>query len=331
MAGTWRWRSRAIGGIKVMRAFAAFLTAIMSPISAAQTAVPAMTEQAEQADRGKFITLDPIATALIAPPRVMVWLPPRYDAEKRRYGVVYMHDGQRLFDPERNKPKQTWEVDEAALRVIAAKQTAPFIIVAIDNPGKDRQRQFMPQTIYNEVSPAVKTKLDSFMGGSVTSDQYLKFLVTELKPIIDSKFRTKKDANHTAIMGSSMGGLISFYAIASYPKVFGVAGVVSPHYPLGDPFWNDSDRKDIFAAWGRFVSQSLGKPKKRRIWFDHGDITLDYFYGPYQQSLNGHLVTAGWKPDVDFSSKLFKKTKHTYADWAARLDETYRWMLKDWQ
>jgi predicted alpha/beta superfamily hydrolase len=298
----------------------AWLTAISS-IASAQSA----------ADAGRFVTFEKVETNLIAPPKIVVWLPPGYDNSKRRYGVVYMQDGQNLFDPARSNFNKIWAADRSALRLIAAKKTAPFIIVGIDHPGKDRQRQYMPQSLYTGMSAPIRTKLDGFMTGPVTSDAYLKFLVTELKPKIDATFRTRRDPRHTAIMGSSMGGLISLYAVTAYPKVFGIAGAVSTHLPLGNPLWSDTERAEIFTAWSNYVKNTLGRPKGRRVWFDHGDATLDYFYGPYQEVVDAALLETGWRKDQDFSSRLYKKAGHEENAWAARLDDIFSWMLKNWE
>ena len=282
-------------------------------------------------DRGRFVDLGALESKHIAPTKVTVWLPPGYDGSKQRYGVVYMHDGQNLFDPKRSNFNKVWAADKSARRLIAAGKTKPFIIVGIDHPGEDRGRQYFPGVMANRVSPAVRKKLEVQGGGKpVISDDYLKFLVTELKPQIDRQYRTKADRKHTAIAGSSMGGLISLYAITKYPKVFGTTGAVSTHLPLGDPNWSAEERADIFAAWQTYVRQELGKPQGRRIWFDHGTATLDSFYQPYQENLDAALVANGWKRGRDFSSKAYAGAPHEENAWAARLDDIFGWMLQGW-
>src|SRR5882724_875274 len=122
---------------------------------------------------------------------VIVYLPPGYDASKRkRYSVFYMHDGQNLFDGATSFiPGQEWRVDETAERLIAAGKIEPLIIVAVNNAGKDR---------INEYTPAEDAKYK--MGGK--ADLYGRMLVEELKPFIDSHYRTKRDAEHTGLGGS---------------------------------------------------------------------------------------------------------------------------------
>jgi enterochelin esterase-like enzyme len=280
-------------------------------------------------DQGRFVDLGKIESQFIAPTKVVVWLPPGYDASKRRYGVVYMHDGQNLFDPKRSNFNKVWAADKSALRLIAAGKVKPFIIVGIDQPGEDRGRQYFPRVMADLVSPAIQAKLNLQGNGKpIISDEYLKLIVIELKPRIDREYRTKADRKHTAIAGSSMGGLISLYAITRYPKVFGTAGAVSTHLPLADPNWSEAERSDIFAAWRAYVAKELGKPAGRRIWFDHGTATLDAFYRPYQQNLDAALVANGWKKDRDFSSRVYEGAPHEENAWAARMDDIFGWMLQ---
>jgi enterochelin esterase-like enzyme len=279
-------------------------------------------------DQGRFVDLGALPSKYIAPTKITVWLPPGYDSRSERYGVVYMHDGQNLFDPTRSNFNKVWAADKSALRLIAAGKIKPFIIVGIDQPGEDRGRQYFPRVMADLLSPPVRKKLEAQGNGKpIISDEYLKFIVTELKPKIDRQFRTKTTRKYTAIAGSSMGGLISLYAITKYPKVFGVAGAVSTHLPLGDPNWTLQERNEIFAAWRTYVESELGQPAGRRIWFDHGTETLDAFYRPYQENLDAALVANGWRYGRDFSSRVYEGTPHEENAWAARMDDIFGWML----
>lgn len=281
-------------------------------------------------DKGRFVDLGPVATTYIKPPKVVVWLPPGYDTTKQRYGVVYMHDGQNLFDPKRSNFNKVWAADQSALRLLAAQKVAPFIIVGIDQPGEDRWRQYFPRPMLDYVSAATRAKLETQGNGKpITADAYLRFIVEELKPSIDRMYRTKKDRAHTGIVGSSMGGLISMYAVTKYPHIFGAAGAVSTHLPLGDPNWTEAERQDILAAWRQYVRQALGTPQGRRIWFDHGTKTLDAYYQPYQDNLDAALIANKWKKGRDFESKVYPGAEHEENAWAARLDDIFSWILRD--
>ena len=295
---------------------AAALLALMPTAAAAQ-------------EHGRFVDLGAMQSKHIAPTKVVIWLPPGYGASKQRYSVVYMHDGQNLFDPKRSNFNKVWAANKSALRLIAAGKVQPFIIVGIDHPGDDRGRQYFPRVMADLLSPAVRNKLASQGNGKpITSDEYLKFIVDELKPKIDREYRTKAGRKHTAIAGSSMGGLISLYAVTKYPRVFGIAGAVSTHLPLGNPSWTQEERADIFSAWRAYVERELGKPSGRRIWFDHGTETLDAFYRPYQENLDAALLANGWRKGRDFSSTVYEGTPHEENAWAARMDDIFEWMLQ---
>ena len=175
---------------------------------------------------------------------VLVYLPPGYDATKsRRYSVLYLHDGQNLFDGATSFiAGQEWRVDETAQTLIATGKIEPLIIVGINNAGKDR---------INEYTPAEDAKYK--LGGK--ADLYGRMLVEELKPFIDTHYRTKRDAKHTGLGGSSLGGLASIYLALKYSSVFGRAAVVSPSVWFAN--------KQIVHSL-----EALRKKPKVRIWMD---------------------------------------------------------------
>ncbi len=177
---------------------------------------------------------------------VVVYLPPGYESHKdKRYSVFYLHDGQNLFDGATSFiPGQEWRADETAQSLIAAGKVEPLIIVGIYNTGKDR---------IEEYTPAADTKYK--IGGK--ADLYGRLLVEELKPFIDTNYRTLKDARHTGLGGSSLGGLVSLYVGLKYPEVFGRLAVVSPSV-----WWANN-----------YIIKYVEAEKKRppiRIWLDIG-------------------------------------------------------------
>lgn len=145
---------------------------------------------------------------------IRLYLPPSYQHGDKRYPVLYMHDGQNLFDAATGYAGE-WQVDET-LDKLAAAGTLELIVVGIDNGGEFRNQ---------ELSPFAHSDIPTSEG-----DAYLKFIVDELKPFIDSHYRTLPDREHTGLMGSSLGGLITHYAGQHYPQVFGRLGVLSPSY-----------------------------------------------------------------------------------------------------
>ena len=142
---------------------------------------------------------------------VLVYLPPSYPVSGRHYPTIYMHDGQNLFDAATSYAGE-WQVDETMERI--APEGIEAIVIAVPNMGAERIAEYAPFR-------------DERVGGG-RGDAYLAFLVDTLKPDVDRNFRTRRDAEHTGIIGSSMGGLISLYAFLTRPDVFGFAGVMSP-------------------------------------------------------------------------------------------------------
>ena len=158
--------------------------------------------------------------------RIWIYLPPDYSASNSRYAVMYMHDGQNVFDDSTSFAGE-WGVDELMDSIGAKKKE--MIVVGIDNGGAKRINEYCPY--------------DMERFGKGEGDQYLEFLVKTLKPYIDKNYRTKKDKQDTYIAGSSMGGLISMYAVLKYPKVFGGAGVFSPAFWVGPKILDDIEKK----------------------------------------------------------------------------------------
>ena len=191
-----------------------------------------------QVTSGKVQRFENFKSKLIDARNIDVWLPDGY-SEKEKYAVLYMHDGQALYDTQSTWNKQAWEIDEVAGKLIAEGKAQKFIVVGICNNGAKRHPEYFPQkpfenltqiqrdTVTAQLQKAGRTK-DIF---KPYSDLYLQFLVTEVKPFIDKTFSTKKDQKNTFVAGSSMGGLISMYAICEYPKVFGGAACLSTHWP----------------------------------------------------------------------------------------------------
>ena len=249
---------------------------------------------------------------------VDIWLPPGYGEDPdARYPVLYMHDGQNLFDPSLSYTGIDWGVDEAMTRLIEAGRIPPAIVVGIWNTPA-RFPEYMPR------KPVPPQGLDFGPGNGpplpverIASDAYLRFIVGELKPRIDATFRTKPGRDDTAIAGSSMGGLISIYAAAEYPQVFGRVGAVSTHWPAGD---------------GRVVdwlADRLPDPATHRLWFDHGTATLDARYAPYQQRMDALLREAGYVEGDSWVTRVYEGAEHNEAAWRARIDEVLVFLLGD--
>jgi predicted alpha/beta superfamily hydrolase len=297
------------------------LTRLLLAILALLVALPAAAQ-----DGGRFVEIAAVPSANIAAPHVVVWLPPGYDASKRRYPVAYMHDGQNLFFPARSNFNKVWAADKSALRLTAGKRVPPFIIVGIDQPGGARFRQYFPQALAERASPALRAILARDAKGPFTGDAYLRFLTAELKPMIDRQYRTLPNPRHTAIIGSSMGGLISCYAFVRAPQVFGRAGCVSTHWPLADPDATAPYKAEIVRLWSDAFARGLGPRGTRRLWMDHGDQTLDAYYPAYQAEITKAVAAAGWREGRDFVARAYPGAPHEENAWAARMDDIFAFL-----
>ena len=150
--------------------------------------------------------------------KIRIYLPLDYSTSNKSYPVMYMHDGQNLFDDKTSYAGE-WEVDETLNKLYKEKGFG-LIVIGIDNGGEKRMDEYSPW------------KIDKYGGGE--GDAYVDFIIKTLKPYVDDKYRTKSDSNNTTIMGSSMGGLISYYAGLKHPEIFGKIGVFSPSFWLSD-------------------------------------------------------------------------------------------------
>jgi enterochelin esterase-like enzyme len=252
---------------------------------------------------------------------VDVWLPDEFEKVKssgQRFNVLYMHDGQMLFDAKTTWNKQAWNADQTVSRLMKADQLAPTIIVGVWNNGPFRHSEYFPEKFLPHM-PEEPRKLfiQKALRDKPQSDAYLRFLVEELKPFIDAKYPTHKGPAQTAIMGSSMGGLISIYALNEYPEVFGGAAGLSTHW-IGIHQPNSHIPLSAYI----YLRDKLASPQSHKIYQDHGTIELDALYAPYQNFINQIIrdkgyVESGAKPN--FLTRVFDGTGHNEKAWTERL------------
>ncbi|MDN3676802.1 alpha/beta hydrolase-fold protein [Flavobacterium paronense] len=259
-----------------------------------------------------------------------VWLPEGY-SDKKKYPVLYMHDGQMLFDAETTWNKQAWELDEVAGKLIAENKIRKFIIVGISNNGLKRHLEYFPQKAFEKLSSEqkdfvsnellLKKKIDQKF--IPISDNYLKFIVTELKPFIDKTFSTKKDVSNTFIAGSSMGGLISMYAICEYPKVFGGAACLSTH--LSGIY--QIDNNPVPQVLYDYLKSNLPNPKNHKIYFDYGNQTLDALYPTLQKQVDIIMREKGFTVK-NWVTKFFPGKDHSENAWHERFHFPLEFLMK---
>ena len=232
---------------------------------------------------------------------VTVYLPAGYDdREDRRYPVLYMQDGQNLFEPQRAFiPGQHWRLAEAADEAIGSRTASPMIIVGIDNAGPSRIDEYAPTH-------------DPKKNGGGRADDYARFMLEELKPVIDARYRTLGDGQNTAVGGSSLGGLLAMHIAAKYPHAFSRVAVMSPSV-----WWND---RVIL----REVDEFAG-PNRPRVWLDIGGREGGEAVSG-AQALRDRLRAKGWN-DESLLYHEDRRADHSERAWAARVRKVLEFLF----
>ena len=310
------WRSVAQMGV------CAALLAGCSAESLPQSRFPAVEVQVGvEGISGHVEIVRDFASDYVTPRDLHIWLPPDYSSSSARYPVIYVHDGQNLFNPALSKYSQIdWGFDEAMSALLAEGKVPPAIIVGIASLEEERFENYMPQ---KAMTPEVREHIRSDFAmkgwdmGEVNSDDYLRFVVEELKPAIDAHYRTQPERESTSMVGASMGGLITTYALIEYPEVFGQGAGVSTHFPIGDGAVID------------YIAANLPDPARTRVYYDYGTETLDADYGPYHARVDALMLDAGFEAGDNYVSEEYDGHSHTESDWRKRVGEPLKFLLKD--
>ena len=244
---------------------------------------------------------------------IEVWLPSNYE-EASSLPVLYMFDGQNIFHGKKgwinDQYSHGWQVDETLDSLINIGIIPPMMVVGVFNIGEKRFSEYMPAKPKKEIEKRIpnqeKWVQDGYRENGISSDQFLKFLVKELKPYIDKHYKTKKGRSHTYLAGASMGGLISAYAICEYPNVFGNAACISSHWPALD------------GVFIEYLKNNLPSPKTHKIYFDFGTIGLDSLYEPFQVRVDSLLMRRGYTKGENWLTKKFEGEDHNEYFWRKR-------------
>jgi predicted alpha/beta superfamily hydrolase len=246
--------------------------------------------------------LPAFASRFLDRPRdVLVYLPPGYEQERdRRYPVLYMHDGQNLFDPDTAYVRgQHWRLGEMADMLSSEGRIQPLIIVGVNHTGIGRVQEYTP------------TKMPKLGGG--LGKAYGRLLTEELKPIIDARYRTLPGRTHTGLGGSSLGGLSTMYLGLRHAGVFGRLAVMSPSV-----WWG---RRAIL----RYVAKARPRPSTR-VWLDIGTAEGKMAVADTRR-LRDALLDAGWRPDVDLEYVEAPGGTHSEGAWAARVGDVLAFLF----
>lgn len=273
----------------------------------------------------KFIPSFP--SQLIDPRPIAIWKSPNFEDNKEHI-TLYLHDGQMLFDGNITWNHQEWNVDEHLAQLSEENPSLSFLVVGIYNNGSKRHAEYFPQKPFEELSRPFQDSLYShtqrqpqqaLFSAKIYSDRYLTFITQELKPYVEENYGASSLMN-TWIGGASMGGLISWYALHEYPNEFGAALCFSTHWPGVWP--KDDPSQKVFH---QFISYQWKHPfsPSQKCYFDHGDLTLDQYYAPYQAKMNAALT----QQKVHYQSLIFPGTDHSEKSWSSHFLGAVRWLL----
>lgn len=274
---------------------------------------------------GRIETLTKFSETNDVVPRVRVFLPPSYDTTEKLYQTLYMLDGQYAFVGDSDGI--SFEADRRVTQLMGTGTIQPTIIVAIDNLGNDRFLQYMPQSIYERASPEVRAtverEIERVGATSLSSRAFIEFIQEQLKPYIDTNYRTSPNRLDTAIFGASMAGVMSGAIFVEAQEVFGLGASMSPNWAIYDERF--IDHPTLPSLWRDYFS-SLGVPEGRRFWLDHGTQMMDAGMVPHQLAIAEGMTNLGWQRGCNLQTRVYD-AGHAFAQTASQMDEVLAWLL----
>lgn len=272
-----------------------------------------LIEPAARTDR--FLRYDIVDSEFVESRRVDVWLPPGYDEGTDSYRVIYAQDGQNLFDATTAFVGVDWRLHDAVARLSTEETCQPAIVVGIWNTA-DRIAEYMPQKpLQGDRCERIRTRFAKRYGSEPMSDNYLRFMVTELKPLIDKSFRTRTSPGDTILLGSSMGALVSLYGFCEYPDVFANAVCMSTSWTIGG--------KSVIT----YLREAVPPADTRKIYFDYGSEAQIGAYEKHQHEVDRIFHRKKYVRDVNFMVQRFPGDPHSEDAWRDRVDVPLRFVL----
>ena len=256
-----------------------------------------------------------VGSSYLGEKTIRVYLPPSYSKNNdNQYPVLYMMDGQNLFFDSLAYFGHSWRISDISDQLVKGKYVKEFIIVGIDHAGINRFAEYMPEKPLKSFSNNINNQLKYQTKPNIYSDTFLMFFVNELIPFIQNKYRTLFGPNNTFVGGSSMGALISMYALCEYPEVFGGAICMSTHWPVSLDNTTIEVSDELLAYFSKHI------PSGKLWYFDHGTLGLDKDYEPYQLKADEILNTNGYTRGKNWITRKFKDHDHNEEAWSSRLE-----------
>ena len=252
---------------------------------------------------------------------VDVWIPETFQAGTE-YSVIYMHDGQMLFDKNSTWNSQEWRVDETLTRLMEGGEIPPTIVVGIWNAGDQRTAEYFPQDALSYIEEEIIGDIRSNVPDDFHANRYVDFIAKTVIPFVEKSYPVTRDRAGRFIAGSSYGGLISIYSLTKYPELFSGVAALSTHWP-----GTHESNNEIPDGIREYLRQNMPDPGSHRIYFDHGTETLDSLYAPYQQKVDAMMEELSFRQDQDFKSEVFEGTNHSEKAWADRFEIPVKFLL----
>lgn len=279
--------------------------------------------------KGSINYLKFTSSKYISPREIVIWLPENYDASNK-YKVIYMHDAQALFDTAVSWNHQTWDIDETMQQLINQNKIKQCIVVGIYHADRKRRSEYFPQKVFNALPQLIQDSLRNLkdqkqqliFNGDLNADSYLKFIVNELKPFVDSTYSTASGLNNTFIAGSSMGALISLYALCEYPSIFGGAACLSTHWTGTANYIIDEIPEAIIS----YFEKNIPSGTSHKIYFDYGSIGLDSLYEPYQIKIDAIMKSKNYN-NKHWITKAFIGEGHNEQAWRKRINIPFKFLM----
>jgi enterochelin esterase-like enzyme len=266
-----------------------------------------------------------IKTGYLKDRKLRVWIPAGYAQSKKRFNVVYFHDGQMLFDSTSTWNHQSWDLVRAAKRYLHRRAV---ILVGIDNDPEHRYAEFFPAPIFPSLPTAVQFTLrDSLWNGLPRFDSYANALISDVFPLIERSWNVNPGGENRTMVGSSMGGIVSLTFLLTHPNELSSVACLSMHLPLINE-WKFKDRykEPLSTAFNRFIQEKGESLYDKSIYIDRGDQSLDAVYVKYFPGFEVALNPL--KKNNHVWLRLIKNSGHSERDWAKRIGPILKLVTK---
>jgi enterochelin esterase-like enzyme len=253
-----------------------------------------------------------------------VWTSSNYIAQQPAQ-VMYILDGKMLFDAQVTWNNLEWTVDETIETLIGEHIFGPTIVIGISYADSMRHNQYTPEKPFRAMTQeqqniALNSKRSNgskyYLKEGVCSDDWLHFLVKDVKPFVEDRYGVQTTAANTWIGGASMGGLMAVYALLEYPQIFGACFALSTNWPLTEAALDPG----FIVHWIKYTEQRIPLLSNHFLYMDYGDIGKDATYASYQTQMDNCLRKNGFN---FFETKIYRGHDHSEASWARRLKDVF--------